>query len=62
MTNSHGRQGAPEAEHREKGSLLGNDRQIACVHNLEGCGPNEIDACAGKAKRSNARSKQKLIA
>ena len=36
MTNSPVRQGAPEAERREKGGQLENDRQIVRAHHQRG--------------------------
>ena len=36
MTDSPGRQGAPEAEHREKDGHVGSNRQIACARDYRG--------------------------
>ena len=48
MTDSPGRQGAPEAERRENTAGIGNNRQIARARNQRGVVPMRSTHAPGK--------------
>ena len=66
MTDSPGRQRAPEAERREKDGSVGNDRQIAHARNHRGVVPMRPMHASrkqnGRTLGRAIRSKQKPIA